>query len=156
MKKNFLLKCIAGMLTLTIIACSNDEDDTALDPDQAVMDIESHLLAGDWIISSFIDSGTDETGQFLDFTFRFTSDGVISASGTTDMLTGAWIVEEDDKSTEDPRDDTVDFTLFFGVPDTDPFDDLNEDWHVVSYTSTQISLQDMSDGETETLIFTRN
>jgi len=156
MKKNLLIQCLAGLLVITLIACSNDEDDNALDPDQAIMDIESHILAGDWIISSFVESGMDETSQFSEFTFGFAEGGVISASSATDMLTGAWTIEEDDNSTEDPLDDTVDFTLFFGVPDTDPFDDLNEDWEVVSYTSTQITLRDGENGNFDTLIFSRN
>ena len=155
MKKSLLLKSLAALLVITLFACSNDEDDNALDPEQAVMDIETHVLEGEWIVSSYVDSGTDETSQFSEFTFTFTGDGVISASSELDMLTGAWMIEEDDKSTEDPMDDTVDFTLFFGVPDTDPFDNLNEDWDVVSYTSTQITLQDMDEGNSDILIFSR-
>lgn len=155
MKKNLFVSSLAALLVVLLSACSNDEDDNALNPEQAVMDIETHVLEGEWVISSYVDSGTDETSQFAEFTFGFTGDGVVSASSETDMLTGAWTVAEDDKGTEDPMDDTVDFTLFFGVPDTNPFDNLNEDWEVVSYTSTQITLQDMEGGNSDTLIFSR-
>ena len=143
-----------GLLSIGLaLSCSNDEDDNPLDPMQAIPEIENAVIQGDWIISSYVDSGVDETSDYNGYTFTFTSDGIVSASSTAEMLTGAWTVEMDDSSDSD-----VDFTLFFGVADTHDFDDLNDDWDVVSYTSTMISLRDVSggSGEIDTLIFTRN
>ena len=157
MKKKVLYACL-GMLSMgLVLSCSNDEDDNPLDPVQAVSDIETNVVAGDWIISSYVDSGVDETNDYTAYTFTFTSDGVVSASSPAEMLTGAWSVQQDDSSDDSPDSD-VDFTLFFGVADTHDFDDLNDDWDVVSYTSTMISLRDVSggSGEIDTLIFTRN
>lgn len=152
MKKKIFYGCL-GILSLSLmLSCSNDEDDNPLDPVQAVSDIQTHVVEGDWMISSYVDSGVDETSDYAAFTFTFTAEGVVTASSSAEMLTGAWIVDEDDSSDSD-----VDFTLIFGVPDTHDFDDLNDDWDVVSYTSTMISLRDVSggSGEIDTLIFTR-
>lgn len=152
MKKKIFYSFL-GILSLgLVLSCSNDEDDNPLDPVQAVGEIETNVVAGEWMISSYVDSGVDETSDYNAYTFTFTADGVVSASSSAEMLTGAWSVQEDDSSDSD-----VDFTLFFGVADTHDFDDLNDDWDVVSYTSTMISLRDVSggSGEIDTLVFTR-
>ena len=157
MKKKIFYGCL-GILSLSLLlSCSNDEDDNPLDPVQAVSDIQSSVVEGDWMISSYVDSGVDETSDYSAFTFTFTGDGVVTASSEAEMLTGAWTVDHDDSSNDDSSDSDVDFTLLFGVPDTHDFDDLNDDWDVVSYTSTMISLRDVSggSGEIDTLIFTR-
>ena len=156
MKKNLVYVLVGIMGSLSIVACSNDNDDNGLDPVQAVSDIQTNVVSGDWMISSYVDSGVDETSDYAGFTFTFSSDGVVSASSSAEMLTGAWSVEED-SSMDGSSDSDVDFTLFFGVPDTHDFDDLNDDWDVVSYTSTMLSLRDVSggSGEIDTLVFTR-
>ena len=153
MKKKVFYGFLGFLSIGLVLSCSNDEDDNPLDPMQAIPEIENNVIQGDWIISSYVDSGVDETSDYNGYTFTFTSDGVVSASSAAEMLTGAWTVDLDDSSDSD-----VDFTLFFGVPDTHDFDDLNDDWDVVSYTSTMITLRDISggSGETDTLIFTRN
>ena len=153
MKKKVFYGFLGFLSIGLVLSCSNDEDDNPLDPMQAIPEIENNVIQGDWIISSYVDSGVDETSDYNGYTFTFTSDGVVSASSAAEMLTGAWTVDHDDSSDSD-----VDFTLFFGVPDTHDFDDLNDDWDVVSYTSTMITLRDISggSGETDTLIFTRN
>jgi hypothetical protein len=96
-----------------------------------------------------MDSGVDETTDFDAFTFTFNADGVVSASSEPEMLTGAWALDSDSMSSD------VDFILFFGVADTHLFNDLIEDWDVVSYTANTISLEDVSENETDTLVFTR-
>jgi len=156
MKKKlvFLLAAIAA--TMFISACSNDEDNNEMDAVQTVSDIQTNVVTGEWMISSYIDSGVDETSDYAGFTFTFNGDGVVSASSSAEMLTGAWSVEMD-SSMDDSSDSDVDFTLFFGVPDTHDFDDLSDDWDVVSYTATMLSLRDVSggSGEIDTLVFTR-
>jgi len=156
MKKRIYYGCIALVSLGLIVSCSKDEDDNPIDPVQAVGDIQTNVVTGEWMISSYVDSGVDETSDYDAYTFTFTSDGVVSASSPAEMLTGAWSVEHD-SSSGDSSDSDVDFTLFFGVADTHDFDDLNDDWDVVSYTSTMISLRDVSggSGEIDTLIFTR-
>ena len=153
MKKKVIYTCLGLVSFGLLLSCSNDEDDNPIDPMQAIPEIENNVVQGDWIISSYVDSGVDETSDYNGYTFTFTSDGIVSASSSAEMLTGAWTVELDDSSDSD-----LDFTLFFGVPDTHDFDDLNDDWDVVSYTSTMISLRDVSggSGEIDSLIFTRN
>ena len=157
MVKRIIFAPILALTFILAFSCSNDEDDHSIDPEHAIPEIETNVVQGDWIISSYVDSGTDETSDYDDFTFTFTPDGVVSASSSTEMLTGAWNVEHDDSSNDDSPDNDVDFTLFFGVADSHAFDDLNDDWYVVSYTSTMISLRDVSggSGEIDTLIFTR-
>ncbi len=156
MKKKLVFLLAGITASLFISSCSNDEDDNDMDAVQTVSDIQTNIVSGDWMISSYVDSGVDETSDYTGFTFTFNNDGVVSASSTAEMLTGAWSVEMDN-SMDDSSDSDVDFTLFFGVPDTHDFDDLSDDWDVVSYTATMLSLRDVSggSGEIDTLVFTR-
>lgn len=156
MKKKLVFLLVALAATMLISACSNDEDNNEMDAVQTVSDIQTNVVTGDWMISSYIDSGVDETSDYAGFTFTFNGDGVVSASSSAEMLTGAWSVEMD-SSIDDSSDSDVDFTLFFGVPDTHNFDDLSDDWDVVSYSATMLSLRDVSggSGEIDTLVFTR-
>lgn len=156
MKKKLVFLLTGIVASLFISACSNDEDDNDMDAVQTVSDIQTKVVTGDWMISSYVDSGVDETSDYAGYTFTFNNDGIVSASSTAEMLTGAWSVQMD-SSMDDSSDSDVDFTLFFGVPDTHDFDDLSDDWDVVSYTATMLSLRDVSggSGEIDTLVFTR-
>jgi hypothetical protein len=48
--------------------------------------------------------------------------------------------------------------MFFPVPDTNVFEDLNDDWDIVTYTSAKIELISVSGGNggTDTLTFEMN
>ncbi|TBN01411.1 hypothetical protein EYD45_13485, partial [Hyunsoonleella flava] len=100
------------------------------------------------------DSGENETSDFTGYNFSFNSDGSLVATNGTDTLTGTWSVTDDSSSS----DDDIDFNIFFPVPDTNDFEDLNDDWDIISYTSTKIELIDISGGNggTDNLIFEKN
>ncbi|MCB0382605.1 MAG: hypothetical protein KDD05_04705, partial [Psychroserpens sp.] len=55
-------------------------------------------------------------------------------------------------------DDDIDFNIFFPVPDSNNFEDLNDDWDIVSTSSNTIELIDISGGNggTDFLTFERN
>ena len=52
---------------------------------------------------------------------------------------------------------TTDFNLFFSVPDSSDFEDLNDDWDIISVTSSKVELIDISGGNggTDYLTFER-
>ncbi|RDY58630.1 hypothetical protein DX873_13130 [Flagellimonas nanhaiensis] len=137
--------------------CSND-DDGLDDNEQQIAQIRNTVQSGTWRITRFMDSGQDETTDFTGYEFSFNSDGSLIATNGTNTKTGTWSVTNDSNSNDDSSsDDDIDFNIFFAVPETDDFEDLNDDWDVVSSTSTKIELIDISGGNggTDMLTFER-
>lgn len=159
MKKS-LNQALLLMFSLAMMStsCSND-DDSSSNNSQQIAEIESIAQSGDWRITNFVDSGQNETADFNGYDFNFNSDGSLVASNGTTALTGSWSVKDDDSSNDDSNDDDdIDFNIFFLVPDSNDFEDLNDDWDIVSTSSTRIELIDISGGNggTDFLTFEKN
>lgn len=160
MKKVFNLGFIL-MLSLTLMSsmCSSDDDDNPNNNIQQIAQIEDNVQTGTWRVSNFIDSGENETSDFSGYDFTFNMDGSLVASNGTTTFTGTWSITDDSNSSDDSSsDDDIDFNIFFPVPDSNDFEDLNDDWDIVSATSTRIELIDISGGNggTDMLTFERN
>lgn len=156
MEKRFYFSLLVILcFTLIFSACSNNDDDGNVnDSSEQIAQLESTVQSGTWRITDFIDSGENETSDFTGYNFSFNSDGSLVATNGTDTLTGTWSVTDDSSSS----DDDIDFNIFFPVPDTNDFEDLNDDWDVISHTSTKIELIDISGGNggTDNLTFEKN
>ena len=161
MKKVFNLGFLL-MLSFTLMSsmCSNDDDDgSSNNNNQQIAQIENTAESGTWRITNFNDSGENETSDFSGYDFSFNSDGSLVATNGTNTLTGTWSVTDDSNSSDDSSsDDDIDFNIFFPVPDSNDFEDLNDDWDVVTTTSTRIELIDISGGNggTDMLTFEKN
>jgi hypothetical protein len=149
--------------TLLFTSCSNDDDDDANSTDisQQIAAIENNITSGDWVVTNFNDSGIDETADFSGYVFRFDTKGTLTATSTANILTGNWSVTNDSNNSNDDSisdSDDIDFNIFFPVPDSSDFADLNDDWDVVSITATRLELIDISggDGSTDRLLFEKN
>ena len=123
---------------------SDDDSGDGSDDNSGDPNLSLYLTDGSWSVSTYLDDGTDETGDFTTYTFVFQENGVVTAdNGNT--TNGTWIIQESGDK----------LLLDFGT--TTPLDGFNEDWEVVSASETQIELRDVSgeDGTTDTLIFTK-
>jgi cell division protein ZapA (FtsZ GTPase activity inhibitor) len=98
-----------------------------------------------WFISSYLDDGIDETATFNGFTFEFGNSGTVEAQNGSTMVNGSW----------SSIGNGMELSLNFGS--TVPLDELNDEWDVISITTNQIELQDVSGGGggTDTLILTK-
>jgi hypothetical protein len=105
---------------------------------------------GTWVVSSYIDSGDDETNDFSTFRLNFLEDGILNGtdllSSNSNPHTGTWSVT-DSNSNDDSLDD-LDFIINFNVGNK--LDDLSDDWDILSYTDTEIKLIDVSGGNGDT------
>ncbi|WP_439152040.1 hypothetical protein [Winogradskyella sp.] len=160
MKKVFNLGFIL-MLSITLMSsmCSSDDDDgSPNDYSQQIAQIEDTAESGTWRITNFNDSGDNETSDFNGYNFTFNSDGSLVATNGSNTMTGTWSITDDSSSDDSNDDDDIDFNIFFPVPDTNDFEDLNDDWDVVTTTSTRIELIDISGGNggTDMLTFEKN
>ncbi len=138
--------------------CSNDDDDgSSNNNSQQIAQIENTAESGTWRITNFVDSGQDETSDFNGYNFTFNSNGSLVATNGSNTMTGTWSVTNDSSSNSGSSDD-IDFNIFFPVPDSNNFEDLNDDWDVISTSSTRIELIDVSGGNggTDRLTFEQN
>lgn len=152
--KKYLVMC---MVALCFVGCSSDDDSSDVGS-QIIAGLTNVVVSGDWIVSSYVDSGTDETNHFSGYTFDFNSNGSVVATNGTTEVNGTWSITLDDDSNDDnpsSSSEDVDFNLSFSSPAT--FADLTEDWHILEYSSTLIKLQHVSGGNggTDYLTFTR-
>ena len=138
---NFFL---AGLLLVSISSCSKDDDNNG----GASGAVATSLKSGTWRISSFVDNGTDETGDFSSFTFTFNSSGTVTAINSILTATGSWDTGLDDSQHK----------LFLDFNSGALFDEISEDWEIVAQSSTQVSLRHVSggSGETDLLVFQKN
>lgn len=111
-------------------SCSSDDDN------QPAPSVSSSISQGSWKITYFVDSGTDETGNFSGYSFQFNTNGTVSATKGGTTVNGTWSDGNDNSHSK--------LELNFGTVPV--FNDLNEDWHVTMQNSTIIKLQHVSGG----------
>ena len=126
------------LVVLTISSCSNDDDNSVTNQ----TNIENKVQKGIWQITKFIDSGDDETENFDGYSFTFNSNNILVATNGTNTYNGAWSIT-DDNSNDDSSDD-LDFNISFTSPPD--FEELSEDWDIISITTNKIELIHISGG----------
>jgi len=133
-----LLISISALFTMT--SCSNASDDNA-GIQQTV--VQNNVQTGDWRITSFIDSGKDETAHFNGYTFSFESNGTLSSTNGSVNYTGSWGITNSN-SNDDSPDSDLDFNILFNL--SNQFEDISEDWQIISQSATRIELIHISGG----------
>ena len=153
-------KFIYGLLIMLCFAlmsftCSEDDEIDMNDNSAEVELIKNTVQSGTWIITSFIESGVNQTNQYSGYSFTFNANGTLNATNGTQTYNGTWSITNDDDSDDDSNsNDDIDFNIYFASPATFN-DDLTEDWEIVTRTNTKIELIHISGGneETDSLIF---
>ncbi|MBC7885713.1 MAG: hypothetical protein H7X99_09575 [Saprospiraceae bacterium] len=134
--RNILFGIIVIFLTF-LTACSNSDDDNSGDGSSDPTTVtQSVINGGGWKVSLFTEDGVDHTSYFNDFQFLFKEHSEVTATKTTTIVTGSWSVFSDSGKTK--------FLLTF--PDIQKFDEISEDWELLSKTSTLIKLKHVSGG----------
>jgi len=102
------------------------------------------LTDGVWYVTEYFDD-TDQTGLFTDYEFTFAADNTAQATDGSNNVPGTWNLSSS----------SSDLDLFFGT--ADPFDELDDDWDIIEYTTDIIRLKDVSGGNggTDYLTFER-
>lgn len=142
----------AGLLALLVlVSCTNDDDEPG---DSSQTTIENIVQSGTWRITTFIDSGEDETNHFTGYNFTFMSSGTLNANNGTNSYDGTWSITDSNSNDDSPDD--LDFNINFNL--TNDFEDLNDDWDILSQSSSRIELIDVSGGNggTDYLTFEKN
>lgn len=125
---------IAIVAVLFVLNSCKKEDNSS--NSSSTNNISSIVQQGNWKVTLYHDSGTDETYYFAGYQFLFNSSGTITASVNSNNITGSWSSGSDDS--------TPKLILDFGA--SSPLNKLNDDWHIIEQTSLKIILQDVSGG----------
>lgn len=106
------------------------------------------LTNGDWYVTYFFDD-TDETSDFVEYVFNFSSDNTATATDMSGVTAGSWSTTSGDET-------ELGLNLNFG--NGIPLDELTDDWDVLEVTNDIIRLKDVSggDGSEDFLTFERN
>jgi len=147
MRKVFLI----FVLLIAVVFCYSCSDDDTTTNDNTQSEIIQFVEGNSFIISSFIDSNIDETNDFACYTFEFNGNGTVTAISSNNTYSGTWSITN--SSSNDDGYNNLDFNLNFNL--TNDFEDLNDDWDIVTYSSSTIELIDVSGGNggTDILIF---
>ncbi|WP_396194931.1 hypothetical protein [Flavobacterium sp.] len=153
MKKLILIPMLFCLFMLNVASMCSSDDDSSSSPDPTP--VINAATQGTWRVTSYVDSGNNETSDFAGYNFTFATGGALTATNGTNSYSGTWSVTGDDSTDDSPSND-LDFNISFAGPAN--FADLTDDWDIVSYSATTISLIDVSGGNggTDTLVFTKN
>lgn len=149
-----MLACITFF---TLTSCSDDDSTPANSNNGTVTEVVNTVTGGTWHVTSYVDSGNDETSHFTGYNFTFGGSNALTATNGTNTYTGTWSVNDSSNSTDDdsPGSD-IDFNIGFTAPAN--FADLTDDWDIQERTATKIKLVDVSGGNggTDYLVFEKN
>lgn len=129
-------------LSLFFIACTKSNNSS-----NASSNVSTIVTQGNWRITLYNDSGTDELYHFNGYTFEF-NNGTVKATKSGTTITGTYSTGVDDSKNK----------MYLDFGSITPFDELNDDWHILEESNTKIRLQDVSGGNggTDLLTFERN
>ena len=156
MKRKNLIGLTSILTLFMFSSCEEGNDDEQNMTSVDMNEISSFVISGDWQITYFFDTDEEETSDFNGYSFVFGSNGVLTASNGTQEIAGSWSITDSSSSDDDDPDSDVDFNISFSAPDN--FEDLSDDWDIVSYSATRIELIDISGGNggTDRLIFDKS
>jgi len=126
------------VLVMAVSSCKKDDNSSPA--------INSTVQEGKWKITLYSDNGNDEKDHYTNFEFQFNPDGTLTAVKTGSTVNGTWSNGNDDSQQK--------LVLNFTTP---PFDELNDDWHILEQNSSLIKLEDVSGGNggTDYLTFSK-
>ena len=159
MKLEHVKPILLLLMTCMFFSCDSSDDNlenSAMD----LTEINATATSGSWVVARFEEDGVDQTSNFSGYSFTFDIDGVLNVAKGDLLLTGSWSItsdsnsnDDDDSSLDDDSSDDVDFNIFFSSSSN--FEELSEDWEIVSYTESRIELKHVSggDGSIDVLVF---
>jgi hypothetical protein len=144
--KKIQLISIYALLVFACIGCSDDSDDST--QVSSPNEITTTVTSGEWVVTFYEEDGIEQTSDFSGYDFTFASNGDLSATNGMVTQLGVWSTYTDSGQTKLD----LQFTAISG-----PFQEINEDWRVISRTATKIELRDVSgDGSVDLLTFEKN
>ncbi|QQX78220.1 hypothetical protein JK629_08990 [Aequorivita iocasae] len=124
---------------------SCDKDDDNNEPQNTtIQQTQNTAQSGSWKITYYLDSDQNETNHFTGYTFTFNENGSLVAINGSTTITGTWSVTDSNSNDDDGGSSDTDFNIFFASPPD--FEELSDDWDIISVTNSKIQLTDVSGG----------
>ena len=137
MKKLKLISILSLLFVLNVASMCSDDDDTSTQVSNPT-EIASTLADGQWIVTLYKENDVVQTSNYSGYNFTFGTDSALSATNGTTTQSGDWSTYADSGYT---KLDMI-FTALDG-----PFEEISEDWNVISRTATKIELKHVSGGD---------
>ena len=134
--KKLKLISILSLLLFVSIGCS-DDDDTSTQVSNPT-EITSTVTDGQWVVTLFKEDDVVQTSNYSGYSFTFDADGSLSATNGVTTQSGDWSTYTDSGYTK--------LDIMFTAIDG-PFEEISEDWNVISKTATKIELKHVSGGD---------
>lgn len=144
MKNRLILLTSFIMIAVAVSSCSKDDGSPA-NPSQTQDNVQSGTLR----VTLYNDSGENRTSYFNGFSFTFNANGSLTAVNGTVTHNGTYSVYKDSGDTK------LDITF---QATSGPFEEISEDWKVISQSPIKIELVNISGGNggTDYLTFEKN
>jgi hypothetical protein len=149
MKKLILIPGLFCLFMLNVASMCSSDDDSLDDNSPPVATIINNTTTGTWRVILFNENGIIKTSNYSDYNFSINSDESIVAVNGSTTKTGTWSIYTDSGYSK--------FGILF--PDINgPFEEISEDWRVLSSTTTKLELKHISggDGSIDLLTFEKN
>jgi hypothetical protein len=136
MKNIRLIFALASLVLMLFASCKKDDNSssTTSSPTAGI------VTQGQWQITSFTENGIDHTSHFTGCSFVFASAGTLTSTNGTTSSSGSWSTTTDDSQ----------YKLVINFNTTPIYLELNSDWHILTQTSSKITLEDVSGGSSGT------
>ncbi|WP_300441937.1 hypothetical protein [Christiangramia sp.] len=144
--KRFKIVLVFILLSIAL-ACDKDMDDIDRSTAEA-NELNLIVQQGEWKISHFSMDGSDRTANYKDYLFLFGEENNLTATSSTDQITGTWRINTDAGGEHDSYND-VDFNIFFSS--SEKFGELTRNYDVISATENDIKLYLLT-GENEEMV----
>jgi hypothetical protein len=151
-KYKYIMKNLMLIVLALFIIGGCDDDDN--DANSKVTEIQTTVTSNQWIVTYFVDNDSYESDKFTGYVFEFGSDGIVRATIGSTAVSGSWSVTSDDSGDDNSNGEfeDIDFNISFSSPPD--FEELSEDWQIISLTNTKIELRHVSGGNGGTDLLT--
>ena len=149
MKKLILIPALFCLFMLNVASMCSSDDDNSDDNSPSTSTVTTNVTSGTWRVTYFKEDDVVQTNNFNGYNFSINSNGTMVAVNGSTTKNGTWSTYSDSGSTK--------FDITF--PDTDgPFEEITEDWRVLSSSATKLELKHVSggDGSIDLLTFEKN
>ena len=121
------------MLGFTLYGCDLNDDSVMpqLDTSKEV------LSSGSWVVSNYTEDNIDKTSYFSGYSLTFNDDASVKAEKNDVTVYGSWQEVVDSGKRK----------LVFDFEETQPFDELTDDWEIAEITAIKIKLNNVSGGD---------
>lgn len=144
------MKNLFLIILMSVMLFSCEQDDNSQNNSSGNTNISQQDLNGNWRITYFAEDGKDETFYFSGYTFTF-SNNVVSATNGSTVVNGVYSLSGSSSSSGSSSGSK--FVITFH--ETNPWEELNEDWDILESSANKIKLKHVSGGNggTDDLVF---